>query len=58
MREAFSLENIKKCKLKLKPGIAPGYDNISYDILKLTGDEFDAKIHILFNRILAKTLSS
>ena len=50
--EAFSLENIKKCKSQLKSGSAPGPDKISYDMLKLTGDSFDVQIHSLFNRIL------
>lgn len=50
--ESFSLENIKKCKTQLKTGSAPGPDNITYDMLKQTGDAFDTKIHILFNRIL------
>ena len=50
--EAFSLENIKKCKSQLKSGSSPGPDKISYDMLKLTGDAFDVQIHTLFNRIL------
>ena len=54
INKAFSLENIKKCKGKLKTGSSPGPDNISYDMLKITGDSFDRHIHSLFNKMLRK----
>ena len=36
----------------MKTGSAPGPDRITYDILKITGDNFDKHIHNLFNKIL------
>ena len=50
--EAFSLDNIKKCKANLKSGSAPGPDKITYNMLKQTGEAFDEQIHNLFNKMV------
>ena len=56
IKAAFSMKSIKKCKTGLKSGSAPGIDNITYDVIKLTGPLFDEQIHILFNRILQEKM--
>ena len=50
--KAFSLENVSRIKRKLKSNTSPGPDKVTYDMLKLTGKNFDKVIHSLFCRIL------